>query len=66
MKGKYEDMLRDLKSSGKLLRGEIVVVQPSISKSVEMPDKFQEVLAATSSFIKRAGKVNAFRIMGSP
>lgn len=66
VRGKYEDMIRDLKSSGKLLRGEIVVVQPSISKSVEMPDKFQEVLAATSSFIKRAGKVNSFRIMGSP
>ena len=65
LKGDYNQLLADLRSSNHLVRGEIVVVQPSVSKSVEMPGKFQEVLAATSAFIKRAGKVNQFRIMGS-
>lgn len=66
LKGDYDQMLSDLRSSDHFVRGEIVVVQPSVSKTVDMPDKFQEVLAATSTFIKRAGKVNQFRIMGSP
>lgn len=65
LKGDYDQMLSDLRSSDHFVRGEIVVVQPSVSKTVDMPVKFQEVLAATSTFIKRAGKVNQFRIMGS-
>ena len=59
-------MLADLRSSDHFIRGEIVVVQPSVSKTTDMPEKYQEVLAATSTFVKRAGKVNQFRIMGSP
>lgn len=66
LKGDYNQMLSELRSNEKIVQGEIVVVQPSVSKTVSMPRKFQEVLAATSTFIKRAGKVNRFRIMGSP
>ncbi|GJM57787.1 DEAD/DEAH box helicase [uncultured Dubosiella sp.] len=66
LKGNYNQMLADLRSSDHFIRGEIVVVQPSVSKTSDMPGKYQEVLAATSTFIKRAGKVNQFRIMGSP
>ena len=63
--GSFENMIKDLKSSDKLMRGCICIVQPGISKGLPMPDKIQEVLAATDKHVKRAGKVTAFRILGS-
>jgi hypothetical protein len=58
-------MIKDLKASEKILRGCICIVQPGISKSLPIADKIQEVLAATDKHVKRAGKINSFRIIGS-
>lgn len=63
--GEYQQLIRNLRSSEKLLRGTIVIVQPAISVSIEIPNKIQQVLAATTTYIKRAGKVNALKITGS-
>jgi len=49
----------------RLLAGEIVIIQPAISKSMELPDKFQEVLAAAHYYIKQSGRVEIMRIWGS-
>ena len=63
--GDFKDIIKELKVSGKVLRGSICIVQPGIKKSKAMPKKIQEVLAATDSYVRKAGKVNKLRIMGS-
>ena len=63
--GDFERIIKELKDAGKALRGSICIVQPGISNSVEVPEKMQEVLAATDSYIRKAGKVNRFRVIGS-
>lgn len=63
--GTFNDFIRNLRSSKKQIVGYIVIVQPALSKSVPMPDKIQEVLAAASSYISRAGKVKGLEIIGS-
>lgn len=63
--GDFQKMIKEIRDSGKVLRGIICIVQPGIKKSKKIPDKIQEVLAATDSHVKRAGKVNKLRIMGS-
>lgn len=63
--GDFSKMIKELRSSSKLLRGEVFIVQPAISKSEPMPEKIQEVLAATETYVKLAGKVNSLRILGS-
>ena len=63
--GDFKTMIKELKVSGKVLRGSICIVQPGIKKSKAIPDKIQEVLAATDAYVKKAGKVNRLRIMGS-
>jgi len=65
IKGEYENFLKDMKLQDKVLRGKIVVVQPSICKSMDIPDKIQEVLAATNYYISNSGKVKSFEIWGS-
>ena len=64
-KGEYDKFLQDMKQQDKVLRGKIIVVQPSICKNINMPDKIQEVLAATSYYISNSGKVKSFEIWGS-
>ena len=54
-----------MKQQDKVLRGKIVAVQPSICKSMDIPDKIQEVLAATNYYINNSGKVKSFEIWGS-
>ena len=61
----FENMIKEIKSSSKVFRGCICIVQPGIKKSESIPDKIQEVLSATDSYIKKAGKVNRLRILGS-
>lgn len=63
IKGEYENFLKDMKLQDKVLRGKIVAVQPSICKSMDIPDKIQEVLAATNYYI--SSKVKSFEIWGS-
>ena len=65
IKGEYENFLKDMKQQDKVLRGKIVAVQPSICKSMDIPDKIQEVLAATNYYINNSGKVKSFEIWGS-
>ncbi len=65
IKGDFDQMIQLLRDTSKLIRGKIVIVQPSVSATVELSDKYAEVLGATSDFITRAGKVNQFLIMGS-
>lgn len=65
LNGDYKDFIKELRATTKQITGYIVIVQPGLSKSVPMPDKIQEVLAAASSYISRAGKVKGLEIMGS-
>ena len=57
-------MIKELKSSNKVLRVAICIVQPGLKRNEEIPAKIQEVLAATDLYVKKAGKVNRLRIMG--
>ena len=65
IKGKYENFRKEFIGADKQFIGNIVMVQLSISKSLKMPDKIQEVLAAATSYIKNAGRVKELRIFGS-
>lgn len=65
LNGDYNDFIKELRSTIKQITGYIVIVQPSLSKTVPMPDKIQEVLASASSYISRAGKVKGLEILGS-
>lgn len=62
--GDYEDFKLALKQNKQLL-GKIVIVQPSVSKSEPMPDKIQQVLAASNFYINNSGKVKSLTIWGS-
>jgi len=62
--GNFKTMIKEIKTSGKVLRGCICIVQPGIKKSKAIPARIQEVLAATDSYVKKAGKVNRLRIIG--
>ncbi|MGV8983546.1 DEAD/DEAH box helicase [Clostridium sp.] len=62
--GNYKDLLITMKQN-KPLVGRIIVVQPSISKSVFMPEKIQEVLGASRYYIMNSGSVVSFNIWGS-
>ncbi|MBR7080654.1 MAG: hypothetical protein IKI40_09070, partial [Treponema sp.] len=63
--GDFQMVLNEINKTDKVLRGSICVVQPGIKKNLEIPEKLQEILAAADTYIKRAGKVNRFRILGS-
>lgn len=63
-KGKYNDLEKTLKQN-KLFTAKIVIVQPAISQSIDFPDKYKEVLAATRFYIKYSGRVTALEIWGS-
>lgn len=65
VRGNYKDCIRELRDVNKQLIAYIVIVQPSLSKSIPMPDKIQEVLASAATYIKRAGKVKGLEIIGS-
>ena len=63
--GEYDEFIRELRGTTKQIVGYIVIVQPALSRTVPMPDKIQEILAAASSYISRAGKVRGLEIFGS-
>ena len=65
VKGDFDKLIQLIRNTNMILRGTIIIVQPSISESVKLPDKLSEVLGATSNFITRAGKVNQFMVWGS-
>ena len=65
VKGSLESLKATLRAD-KLLVANIFVVQPSISKSQTMPDKYKEVLASGTFYLKQSGRVKALTILGSP
>lgn len=65
IKGDSKTLLKELRSGTKQLAGYIVIVQPGLSKTADMPAKIQEVLASATSYISRAGRVKGLEIMGS-
>lgn len=64
VKGEYSSFLEMMKSN-KVLRGQIIMVQPSISTDAKMTDKVADLIAATDYYIKNSGKVNGFFVWGS-
>lgn len=62
--GEFDDFKNVMKQNKQLI-GKIVIVQPSISKSLSMPNKIQEVLAASRYYISNSGKVKSLEIWGS-
>jgi DNA or RNA helicases of superfamily II len=63
-KGDFEQLKRLLRTN-KYFAAKMVIVQPSISKSIAMPSKYQEVLASTKFYIDHSGRVKDLRIWGS-
>lgn len=57
--------LKEILQSSKLLQVKVYVVQPAISKSVEIPNKIGTILSAGASFIKNTGKIQELLIIGS-
>ena len=57
--------LRKILQRPKVLRVKIYVVQPAISKSIEIPDKVGTILSAATAFIKNTGKVQELLVIGS-
>lgn len=65
IKGKFNEFSKEIKNSSLMFKGRIVIVQPAISKSVEMPLKYQEVLASANYYVIQSGKVTELAIYGS-
>lgn len=65
LRGDYEQFKKEIRSIDKQITGKIVIVQPSISKKTYMPDKIQEVLAASRYYISNSGKVKSLEVWGS-
>ncbi|MGB8453161.1 MAG: DEAD/DEAH box helicase family protein [Anaerocolumna sp.] len=62
--GRFEEFRETMKQNKQLV-GKIVIVQPSINKNVPIPNKIQEVLAASRYYINNSGKVKSLEIWGS-
>ena len=65
IKGDFAEFIKKLRDPMYRLTAFIDIVQPSLSKTVPMQEKIQEVLASASSYISRAGKVKGLEIIGS-
>jgi hypothetical protein len=63
-KGQFNELEKSLKQN-KLFTARIMIVQPAISNSEDLPSKYQEVLAATNFYIKNSGRVTELGIWGS-
>lgn len=64
-RGDFSTLMRLLTDSSFRIRGEIVIVQPGLSKGNDMPYKLQEVLAAADTYIRHSGKMSGMKIWGS-
>lgn len=65
LKGEFREFSKEIRNPNLVFKGKIVIVQPAISKSIEMPIKYQEVLAAANYYISQSGKVSKLVIYGS-
>lgn len=64
IKGEYETF-KNILNKNKFMRVKIYVVQPSISKSKELPEKISVLLSSTNMFLKNMGNVSEFNVFGS-
>ena len=64
IKGKLDDLKKLLRGDKRFV-AEMYVVQPSISNSVELPSKYQELLAAARFYTLHSGRITKFTIWGS-
>ena len=58
-------ILRNNINKNKQFIGKVIMVQPSIKKESAIPEKIQEIIAATNFYIKNSGTVKSFEILGS-
>jgi hypothetical protein len=63
-KGEFTDLEKTFEKN-KLLKAKVVIVQPAISKNSDMPQKYQEILAATNFYLTKGGPIKKFEIWGS-
>lgn len=63
-KGDFSALEKTLKQN-KRFTAKIVIVQPAIKKSIALPQKYQEILASASFYIKNSGRVSKLEIWGS-
>jgi len=63
-RGTHESLKKSLRKD-RVFTSTIYVVQPSISKSVDMPEKLKEVIAAANFYINNSGRVKELLIWGS-
>ena len=64
IKGVFAEIEKELRIP-RLFTGAITIIQPAVSKSVELPEKFQEVLAAANYYLMQSGRVKQLEIWGS-
>ena len=64
-RGDFSSLVSLLTDSSFQVRGEVIVVQPGLSKGNDMPDKLQEVLASADTYIRHSGKMSGMKIWGS-
>mgnify|MGYP000948254459 CR=1 FL=1 len=64
IRGEFKTLKKILQSQ-KVLQVKVYVVQPAISKSLEIPDKVGIILSAATSFIKNTGKIQELLVIGS-
>lgn len=58
--------LKELLTSQRLLDVTIYIVQPAISKSVQMSDTIGELLSAATFYIRHSGNAKELKVIGSP
>lgn len=58
--------LKELLTSQKALEVTIFIVQPALSKSIQIPDTIGELLSAATFYIRNSGRAKELRIIGSP
>lgn len=63
-KGIINNLEKTLKKN-KIMDTKIIIVQPAINRNIEIPEKFQHILAATRFYLKNTGHVTVFEIWGS-
>ena len=65
IRGDYKTFCKDVRDANNYMSGRIAIVQPAISKSKPLPDKFQEILGATKYYVESSGKISELLVMGS-
>ena len=64
IRGEFKTLKKILQRP-KVLQVKVYVVQPAISKSLQIPDKIGTILSAATAFIKNTGKVQELLVIGS-